>query len=585
MNTEGTQQNLSSDVEPKQDGSQSAKSEVRLRDYEELKFGLAGLIREASGVAWELKNERLQREFQLVLKRLAEDRFYLTLAGQFSRGKTTLMNAMLGMDRLPTGIVPVTSVITAVSYNTRERVVMRFANSNLSHEVPLSELPEWITERGNPGNKRMIEMAEVQLPAEILRRGAFFVDTPGLGSVVVENTETTRRFLPQVDALVLVTSFEFPLSNEELTFLRAARSLRRRVFVVVNKLDLCSVDHREEVHEFIQSRIAEETELEDVPLFAISASEALAAKLEHDHERLEQSGLPGFERALVNYLVTQKSHDFLAATCDRIESLLHSEETPALMRLRPRHEEMRARVLVQDEAGRRVSDDTSSFEEAVSINQGLKVSSCFSCKRMADTTFKFLSRYQYELFHNQEQQVFHASRSGFCILHTREYARLASPQGIASGYPKTLLFAAENLRKLFVDGGLRSDWKEAFRLILPGDDKCRACQVVAATEEETISEFVRAHKDTEKKADESLPCVCLAHLVGILQRAPDTALANRMVARSAAVFERIAESMQRFALRHGGLHMELVTEEERQSPEVGLNLLVGQPNVRPSRGK
>jgi hypothetical protein len=39
--------------------------------------------------------------------------------------------------------------------------------------------------------------------------------------------------------------------------------------------------------------------------------------------------------------------------------------------------------------------------------------------------------------------------------------------------------------------------------------------------------------------------------------------------------------MERFALRHGGLHMELVTEEELKSPEKGLNLLVGQPNVRP----
>ena len=39
--------------------------------------------------------------------------------------------------------------------------------------------------------------------------------------------------------------------------------------------------------------------------------------------------------------------------------------------------------------------------------------------------------------------------------------------------------------------------------------------------------------------------------------------------------------MERFALRHAGLHMELVTKEELESPEKGLNLLVGQPNVRP----
>ncbi|MFZ0637382.1 MAG: dynamin family protein, partial [Candidatus Acidiferrales bacterium] len=103
----------------------------RLQHYEAVKFELAGLIREASSAAWQAKQEKLQRDFLSLLKRLAEDRFYLTLAGQFSRGKTTLMNAMLGMDRLPTGVVPVTSVITAVSYNTRERVIVHFENSNL----------------------------------------------------------------------------------------------------------------------------------------------------------------------------------------------------------------------------------------------------------------------------------------------------------------------------------------------------------------------------------------------------------------------------------------------------------------------
>ena len=121
-----------------------------LRDYEAFKFELAGLIREAIAGAWQAKQETLQRDLQSLLKRLAEDRFYLTLAGQFSRGKTTLMNAMLGMDRLPTGVVPVTSVITAVSYNTRERVViisktaisrMRFRFPNFPYGLPNKEIP------------------------------------------------------------------------------------------------------------------------------------------------------------------------------------------------------------------------------------------------------------------------------------------------------------------------------------------------------------------------------------------------------------------------------------------------------------
>ena len=577
MSVEKTRPNGTSGMAAGHDEVHSEESTTRLRRYEEIKFELAGLIREASSEAWKQKNDSLQREFSLVLKRLAEDRFYLTLAGQFSRGKTTMMNAMVGMDRLPTGIVPVTSVITAISYNPRERVVMRFENSNLSHEVPLSELPEWITEKGNPGNQRKIEMAEVQLPAEILRRGAFFVDTPGLGSVVIRNTETTRRFLPQIDALVLVTSFEFPLSGEELAFLHAARSLRRKVFIVVNKLDLCPLDQREEVLEFIRSRVAEETDFGDLPLFALSASEALTAKLNRDRERLERSQLPVFEHALVNYLIKSRLSDFLASISGRIESLLRACcDGTCLKNLEDRLADVRAKFLTQE----RFEHDSSHGTE-VAMSRSVKISSCVVCKRMAEATFKFMSHFQYDLSHSREQQLFHASRSGFCSLHTREYARLASPQGIASGYPQTLLSVAQQLRLLSNDGRLREDWNDQFEQFLPDHHKCRACQVVAETEETTMNEFVLEYAD-RSSGDDDFPCVCLRHLNRILQKAPETNLANRLLLHSANVLERTAENLERFALRHGGLHMELATDDELGSPEKGLNLLVGQPNVRPT---
>ncbi|MGH9716191.1 MAG: dynamin family protein [Candidatus Acidiferrales bacterium] len=545
-------------------------------DYEKIKFELAALIREINSAAWQAKNERIQSDCRALLKRLAEDRFYLALAGQFSRGKTTLMNAMLGMDRLPTGVVPVTSVITAVSYNSRERVVMYFENSTLTHEVPLSALREWITEIGNPGNRRKIEMAEVQLPAEILRRGAFFVDTPGLGSAVIENTATTHRFLAQIDALVLVTSFEFPLSHEEILFLRRARALRRKVFIAINKADLRPLKEKDEVLEFIRLRLAEEGYAGDVPLFAISATEALAAKIERDDERLERSGLLAFERAVVDYLLKSRYDDFIAATCQRIEALLAAGGIPELARLDERLENVRLKYLHQ-----KPTDDESSGAAVIETGPALKVSSCFVCKQMAEATFKFMSQFQYDLSHSQDEQSFHASRSGFCTLHTREYAHLASPQGIASGYPRTLFFVAERLRSLSRAGHLRENWKDDFEAFLPGHGKCRACEVVAETEASAINNLALEFRSSPP-ADDQLPCVCIGHLYAILGRVGEAEWADRLLLRSASALERTAENMQRFALRHGGLHMELATDEEVRSPERGLNLLVGQPNVRPA---
>jgi GTP-binding protein EngB required for normal cell division len=557
------------------------KPQEWLRNYEAVKFELAGLIREAGSAAWLAKEEALQRDFQNLLRRLAEDRFYLTFAGQFSRGKTTLINAMLGMDRLPVGALPVTSVITAVSYNTRERVVLRFQDSNLSREVPLSELSEWITEQGNPGNRRKIDMAEVQVSAELLRRGAFFVDTPGLGSAVLENAETTQRFLPHIDALVLVTSFDVPLSLEELLFLRRARELHRKVFLVINKKDVCAPRHQDEVLDFIRQRLASEAPLSEIPLFPVSASEAIAAKLEENIARLEGSGLPIFERALISYLVTDKSRDFLRATFERIESLLAFQTVPGLRELEGRLQEIRGRVQSAEPSMDHVRDNLPAAGGEISAPQPPRISRCFACDRMADDTFTFMSRFQYDLSHSRQKQLFHASRSGFCAFHSREYARLASPQGIASAYPNTLLSVAERLRSLLRADGLCDDWKGQFERLLPSRDKCQACEVIAESEREIVDRFVRKYQETQQKSDVELPCVCLRHLQAILEATSETGLANRMVLQTIAVLERTAENLERFSLRHGGLHMELVTDEERESPEKGLNLLVGRPNIRP----
>ena len=87
---------------------------------------------------------------------------------------------------------------------------MHFAGSNLTSQIKICELADFITERANPGNRRQIEMAEVQVPVEILQRGFFLVDTPGLGSAIRENTATTLNFIPSADAIVFVTSCALP---------------------------------------------------------------------------------------------------------------------------------------------------------------------------------------------------------------------------------------------------------------------------------------------------------------------------------------------------------------------------------------
>jgi len=299
-----------------------------LRDYEQIKFQLAELLRPASAIDVR-GTRRLENELQGLFSRLAEDRFNLAVVGRFSRGKTSIMNAVLGTDRLPTGIRPLTSVITTVAYGSSEKAVIHFHGLSIPQELPLAALSQFTTEQGNSGNHRRVRIAEVQLPVELLRRGFHFIDTPGLGSPI-ENARTTERFLPEAEAFVLVTSYEGPLSEEEVRFLHSAGVDGQLVFIVINKQDIASAAEREDALRYLREQLRGLLDRRIVGAFSVSARDGLAAKQKGDAGSLEASGASAFAAELVREaaVLRRMSEDMrrYALKHDGLRRYLASEE-------------------------------------------------------------------------------------------------------------------------------------------------------------------------------------------------------------------------------------------------------------------
>jgi GTP-binding protein EngB required for normal cell division len=296
-----------------------------LEQHLSLKLELAAIIRAVMQLFHEAKDDRREHQARKLLSRLAEDQFNLAVVGQFKRGKSSLMNAVIGMDRLPTGVLPLTSVVTTVRYGDRECVHVQTRGSSMPHEVPLSELQDYVTERGNPGNRKQVVLAEIRLPAEVLRLGFHFIDTPGVGSAIAANTATTHGFLPEADAVVFVTSFESAMNEGELGFLRTVARHVRKIFFVVNKRDLVSAEESAAVLTSIRETISAQLGDADPRVFAVSAREGLEAKLAGNPEVLARSGLPEFESALTQFLTTQSARVSLLRTSERIAALLTPE--------------------------------------------------------------------------------------------------------------------------------------------------------------------------------------------------------------------------------------------------------------------
>jgi Dynamin family len=168
--------------------------------------------------------------------RLDEQRLRVLVAGEAKRGKSTLVNALLGRAVLPAGVIPLTALATTVRYGRQERVTAVFRDGR-SEGYPLAALDDLVTERGNPGNRRGLASVTVAVEAPILARGAELVDTPGTGSVYAHNTAAAETALETMDAAVFVLSADPPVSASERELMARVAGLSVAMFVVLNKAD------------------------------------------------------------------------------------------------------------------------------------------------------------------------------------------------------------------------------------------------------------------------------------------------------------------------------------------------------------
>ncbi len=273
--------------------------------YRELQEALENQLSRLAGFP-ELEGPKIQR----LLDKLRQNRFNLVILGAFKRGKSTLINALLGEPVLPTAIVPLTSVVTILGYGDRLHIQVHFQNGQ-TREIRQEELIDYITERGNPRNQKGVREVEIAYPSDYLKDGVRIIDTPGVGSVYSHNTEVAYNYLPQVDAAILVVTVDPPLSAAEQEFLHDIREYVHKLFFVLNKIDYVEDSERQEALDFTSQVLQENLATEKVTIFPISAKLALQAKSNGHPELLGASLLPPFEDHLRQFLYQEKGRVLL----------------------------------------------------------------------------------------------------------------------------------------------------------------------------------------------------------------------------------------------------------------------------------
>lgn len=244
--------------------------------------------------------------------RLAGRQLQLAVLGQFKRGKSTLLNALMGTDVLPMGVLPLTAIPTFLSYAEAPSLTVAFEDGREeaiagvnTPETASARLREFVTEDGNPGNVKGVARVRLTLPCGLIQDGVTLIDTPGVGSTLEHNTKTAEATLPACDAALFVLSPDPPITEVEADYLVRIAQAAQRVILVLNKIDLVDPVDGEAVLGFIRRALPKEI-AEATPIFPVSAQAALNGKLQGDADAVAKSGLPDLEAFLRELLAREK---------------------------------------------------------------------------------------------------------------------------------------------------------------------------------------------------------------------------------------------------------------------------------------
>lgn len=340
-----------------------------LQRYAQLRQEVGEILGDFAALAESLREPSLAEGARRRRERLLADEFHLAAVSEFSNGKSTLINALLGIDLLPTHRRPLTATVVRIAYGESPEVRITFKDGRRAVSTPddadlrkvLNHFCTTFTDEA-----KAVEDVLIRYPLALCRHGMVLLDTPGLESVYDPHDRITRRILPAADAVLFIVEAGKIGKLADLKLVQQLRFHRKNtIFFALNKVDQLRTP--EEVREAVgELRAMLKGVVDDPRIFPISALYALQARLlragivtpdalardrrlsvpEGDGFRpvrdagdaealLALSGLPRLEAALETYLLSaERTREALAGGALHVTERLLETALPNLRRLR-----------------------------------------------------------------------------------------------------------------------------------------------------------------------------------------------------------------------------------------------------------
>jgi len=288
-------------------------------EYNKYKHKMLEILTNLKQIALNEKMILISESIESASEKLNLNTFKIIVVGEFSRGKSAFINALLKKDILPSDIRPSTATLNIIKFSENEKVIIHYSDKT-QKQMDLNSIKTFVVphKKKNKDNDALNEIKlrekeienlkfiEIFYHNDFVKNGVEIIDTPGVNDINQIREEITYKIIPKADAAILLLDPNQPFSGSEQSFLKEKiiKNDIKKIFFVVNKWDQIEEKDKTATLEHI-SKVASEL-VNNPKIYTVSSFLALEGYNNNDNNFIKESQINEFESDLLKFLTHEK---------------------------------------------------------------------------------------------------------------------------------------------------------------------------------------------------------------------------------------------------------------------------------------
>lgn len=280
-------------------------------DIRDKKLQIQGNLRKLSKNEYINKRPELSRMVNNLESAIHQDCYKILVLGEFKRGKSTLVNALLGRSIVPMDVLPETATLNEVVYSDTPFVKVFYSNGLVEDGTLSAEFLQRFSANAENSQAHLVDKIQMGYPLPFLQDKITLVDTPGVADLDETRCDITYQIIPQANAVIFLLDANTPLTQSEKDFLvdRLIPQGIDNILFLLNKYDFIDEEEDEGFLEEVEHRLritlkdeAGNDLLKEIRILPISAKMALEGHIYDKESLVHESGLVQVQERLTQML-------------------------------------------------------------------------------------------------------------------------------------------------------------------------------------------------------------------------------------------------------------------------------------------